>query len=659
MRDHRITGLHIALGAMLCLSVLPNSFAQTQYNGNWSGRTGQNQPISFTVTNGQITSLSVQFSVSVTGCISTTSASSTSLSLPITNGSFSFSGSMSTSFFGITGGGLTIGGGSGSVTFTGSFTSTTIAGGTVALGRDFVCRQAVSTNWNATWQPPPPTIPTGNNQTFIPHSAFGSGFRTRLLITNRGTSSNALSINRIAQSGQVVERISRTLSGSGTLQIVDSESSRTQNATAQWFAIASQSPIAASVLFDCCAAGSLVTSAVGVLVNLAPGTSFAAPFIFQRQGVSNQPVLVEGLAVANPAESANTVTIRVLDPAGNQVSTDTLTSIPAFGQTALTVSDLPTLSAQLAGTNSFLGSLLIGSTQPMVPVIVGNLGGRLFSLPLVSTSSGSAAQPPESAQVGAESTVTDAEFSATANAASSAPQTLQLNQAQALPSLATLNVIPHFVVGGSFVTRVYVRNLASGNNNMVLQFMTQNGAVASTLPQMTLAPGEIFQLSSGEENRSTPQTTQWVALGSDGPVSPAVLFDCCATGSDVTSAVGVLAQAPGTSFIAPFVFQRDAVPNQPVLVQGLGIANRSESTNTVTVGLLSETGSQVASDTLAPIPGLGQTAFTVSELPNVRAFLQGKNTYLGSLTITGTQTFAPVIVGNLGGRLFSLPLAAR
>lgn len=657
MRHLRITGV-LALGALLCLLVLPNSFAQTQFNGNWSGSTGQNQPISFTVTNGRITSLSVQFGVSISGCTSTTSASSTSLSLAITNNSFSFSGSMSTSFFGITGGTLTIGGGSGTVTISGSFSSTTTASGTVALGRDFVCRQPVSTNWSATWRPPPPTIPTGNFQTFIPHNILGGGFRSRLLITNLGTSSNALTINRIGQDGEVAERISRTLSASGTLQIAGSDTTRTQTLTVQWFAIASQNPIAAGVLFDCCAAGSQVSSAVGVLVNLAPGTSFAAPFIFQRQGVANQPLLVEGLALANSSASANTVTIRVLDPAGNQLSSDTLSAIPAYGQTALTVSDLPMLSAQLQGRDSFLGSLLIGATQPMIPVIVGNLGGRFFSLPLVSAGSGSAVQAAESAQVEAESTASEGNPSPTGTAPGTL-QSLQLEQAAALPALASLSVIPQFVAGGSFVTRLFVRNPASGNNNLVVQFMNQRGEVASTVPQMTLAPGQIYTLSTGEESRATVQSTQWAALGSDTPVSASALFDCCATGSDVTSAVGVLAQAPGTSFMAPFVFQREGVTGQPVLVQGLGIANRAESATTVTVRLLSETGTQVASDTLEPIPGLGQTAFTVSELPNIKTFLQGRNTYLGSLTITSTQPFAPVIVGNLGGRLFSLPLATR
>lgn len=451
-------------------------------------------------------------------------------------------------------------------------------------------------------------IPTGDRQTFIPHSAFGGGFLTRRFFTNLTNTTNALTINRISQSGGLLESTTTPLQPNATALIADTEQQRSQPLTTQWLAIASQGAISASVLFDCCATGSQVTSAVGVLAQAA-GTSFMAPFVFQRE-TSSQPLLLEGLAVANRSAAANTVTVQFLDAAGNQLSTDTLAPILAFGQAAFTVSELPGVSAQLQGRDTFLGSLVITGTQSFAPIYVGNLGGRLFSLPLMPSSS------PENTAI-----------------------------------------IPHFVTGGGYVTQVFIKNLANSNNNVRIDFINQNGSVART-ETVTLAGGQTIERTSGEASRTAPLSAQWLTVSADQPILVSALFDCCSTGPQVTSAVGVLAQPWGNAFTAPFVFQRETA-TQPILVQGVAVANRANASNAITVRLLDPAGTQIASDTLAPVPALGQTAFTVSDLPNVSAFLTGRNTFLGSLLITGPQPFSPVIVGNLGGRLFSLPLTAQ
>lgn len=471
-------------------------------------------------------------------------------------------------------------------------------------------------------------LPNSSNLTLIPHFAIGNGYVTRLFVKNLSTSSNNLVLQFRNQDGSVASTENVLLSPRQTFQRSSGEPSRLNlTAVTQWITIGSDQPIAASVLFDCCAGGSAdVVSAVGVLPQ-ARGSAFVAPFIFQRL-TATQPVLVEGLGVANPSDRANTITILLLDSNGVQVSSDTLTSIPPFGQTAFTVSDLPNVSARLADRESFLGSLVLTGTQPFSPVIVGNLGGRLFSLPLIATAG-----------------------------------TLQASGAPALPASPNLILVPHFAVGGGYVTRVLVKNLADRSNGLSIQFLDQSGS-STTSETTTLASAQIIERSSGEVNRAANLSIQWIAMGSDQPVAASVLFDCCNSGNVVTSAVGVLAQAPGSSFTAPFIFQRptdtyESNIQQQILVEGLAIANRSDSANTVTIRVLDERGSQVSSDTLAPLGALAQTAFTVSDLPNASTFLTGKNTFLGSIVISGTQPFVPVIVGNLGGRLFSLPLAPQ
>lgn len=391
MRFNRPLGFYLVVSTAFCLACLaPTLPAQAQLDGSWSGTTTQNRPISFTVSNGAVTSVSVSGTVTGAGCTETFTTT------------FSTSRTISNNSFTVT---LTPGTSRTSFVLTGNFTSTSAANGTLSFTLSSFtgvpsCAGCGSTTWTATRAgAPAPTavIPSTTNLTLIPHSAFGGGYITRRYFTNLSTtSSNALTINRISTSGSLVESSQVTLQPGATLLRADSESQRTQTQTpsVEWYAIGSERPISTSVLFDCCASGSEVISAVGVLPS-SPGTSFTAPFHFQRQ-TSTQPILVMGMAVANRTEFSNTITVRIKDESGNQVSSDALTAFGAYGQTAFTVSDLPNLSAFLQGKDSFVGTLVISGTGQFIPLYVGNLGGRLFSLPLTSSSSGSAAQAPES-----------------------------------------------------------------------------------------------------------------------------------------------------------------------------------------------------------------------------------------------------------------------
>lgn len=368
------------------------SAQQTQFDGSWSGTTGQGKPVSFTVTNGSVSSLSFGGTITGSGC---TANFTTTSSATRTISSNSFSMTISTT----APGGV-------SFTLVGSFTSTSAVNGNLSFTLNSIpgvpsCAGSASTTWSASRAGAPapnPTIPTATNLTFIPHSVLGSGFITRRYITNLSTTAtNAVTINRIGTSGTLVGSSTVTLQPRATLLSADSESQRTASLTTEWYAIGSERAIAAAVLFDCCASGTAVTSAVGVLPQ-APGTSFTAPFHYQQQ-TSTQPILVMGMAVANRTEFANTITVTLRDQNGTTVSTDPLAPLGAYGQTAFTVSDLTNVSTFLQGKDSFVGTLVITGTGQFSPLYVGNLGGRLFSLPLVASSSGSAAEVPESTAV--------------------------------------------------------------------------------------------------------------------------------------------------------------------------------------------------------------------------------------------------------------------
>lgn len=243
---------------------------------------------------------------------------------------------------------------------------------------------------------------------------------------------------------------------------------------------------------------------------------------------------------------------------------------------------------------------------------------------------------------------------------STTTQNVLLAPSAALPSLTNLTIIPHFAIGGGFVTRVFVRNLSTSSNNVIVQYMNQNGTVSTNPPssQLQMSPGQVVEFTSGESNRSSALKVQWIAIGSDQTLQASVLFDCCAADT-TTQTVGVLPQNPATTFSTPFIFQRQT-SSQPILVYGLAVANRSESqANTITVTLRDQNNTQVSQDTVTISAALGQTAFTPSDLTNAAAFLQGRNSFLGSMVITGTQQFSAVVVGNLGTRFFSLPLTPQ
>lgn len=232
-----------------------------------------------------------------------------------------------------------------------------------------------------------------------------------------------------------------------------------------------------------------------------------------------------------------------------------------------------------------------------------------------------------------------------------------------LPNKPRLTVIPHIAFGGSvqggYQTNMGILNLATGQNGVIVNVISQSGQLVSAGQEQMLPPRAMQTLNYGEGSRwQGGLTVQWLAIGSDGPIGAAAIFDFMAPGTtrdEVVNMVGVLPTTPGTSFVAPFLYERETA-QEVILVEGLALANVSGSTNTITLTLFDENGTGVASETLTPLQPYNQTAFTISELTSVSSFLTGRNSFFGSFSITGTQQFAPLIVGNRGSRLFSLPL---
>lgn len=226
-------------------------------------------------------------------------------------------------------------------------------------------------------------IPEGNFLYAIPHTASGGGFLTRLFISNLANDANALSINRIDQSGMVVESSTTTLEPAGTLMIADREAQRSQELTIHWFVISSEHPIAASVLFDFDSAAlnaeENFRTAVGALAT-GPLTVFTLPV-----RVATVEVTV-GLALANLNGNSNQITLVLHDSGGAAVALDTLTLAP-FAQAAFSLQEREAFRDAVLGAEEFVGSLAVITTEPTEPVaalVVGNNLRQLFSLPVSS-----------------------------------------------------------------------------------------------------------------------------------------------------------------------------------------------------------------------------------------------------------------------------------
>jgi hypothetical protein len=226
-------------------------------------------------------------------------------------------------------------------------------------------------------------IPGGAVQTIVPHSAFGGGWITRLFVANLTNAPNAVTINRIDQSGNVIASDTTTLGPTAMVLLADDESLRGLPLTINWFAIGSKAPVIASVLFDF--QGAVAPTPVNF--NTAVG-ALASPAVssFTALARVTSPGGDLGLALANLSNTSNKVTIKLYDEGGNLVAQDSVI-LGAYSQTAFDLTQDAAFSNILQSTDEFVGTLMATTSDPTKPVsalVVGANLNQLFSLPVVS-----------------------------------------------------------------------------------------------------------------------------------------------------------------------------------------------------------------------------------------------------------------------------------
>lgn len=453
-----------------------------------------------------------------------------------------------------------------------------------------------------------PPVPTGNVQTIIPHSAYGGGFVSRQIITNLANANNTLTLNRISQSGLLIDSRPVVLPPHATFLLADTEDKRTARSAVEWFAIGSEQPVAASTLFDSRPAG-ILPSAVGVLA-APPLSSFTLP-------VRYAPQTTIGIALVNPNSSPNVITLKLIDQNGNYAARDSITMSP-FSQIAFSLDTRDAFKRMLTGFNEFSGILAVttaGDSQPVAAMVVGFQNGLFYSLPVGE--------------------------SPAASVASGGP----------IPYGKLQTIIPHSAYGGGFVSRQTITNLANVNNTLTINRISQSGLVVGSR-NITLPPYATFVLADSEDRRAASSAVEWFAIASEQPIAASILFDSRPVGI-FPSAVGALASPPLTSFVAP-------VRYAPLTTIGLALANLHASPNPISLKLINQNGTNVAEDSLTLAP-FSQVAFALDTRNAFRSVLTSPAEFVGVLVVTtagANQPVAAMAVGYQNGLFYSLPVTS-
>jgi hypothetical protein len=223
----------------------------------------------------------------------------------------------------------------------------------------------------------PTLAPAGAFPQTAPHltsGAFGSGgFLSKLTIVNLAATTNSVVVNDISQAGTLIDSCAYSVAPNGTLRLTQpTNGSFTGASETHWAIVGSSAPVGVNLFFEL-TQNNTVVNTVG-FNDLTPRTNFTFPV--EMQGT---PFHTLGLAVANPNNTSNTVTVNLVDSTGKTLGTRQET-LPAYGQLAEGLNGTTGLGlASVLPAGDFIGSIVVTTSSPAVTVGVGDDQGPFFS----------------------------------------------------------------------------------------------------------------------------------------------------------------------------------------------------------------------------------------------------------------------------------------
>jgi len=238
------------------------------------------------------------------------------------------------------------------------------------------------------------------------------------------------------------------------------------------------------------------------------------------------------------------------------------------------------------------------------------------------------------------------------------PQTLP--PSQPLPSKPVLKYIPHFLVGGGYISKLTLNNLSAAQNNIVVNLISGNQASGGTLLSSTtynLAPNASVRIAAPESARSGNAVIDWAIIGADDVIPGNIFFEFADSTSPlhIVNTVGFNDAAPAAVLLMPAEFEPTPSGQPNGRTMGVALANPSATGCTVTLTLLDRAGNALASKqfTLGPF---AQTSVDLATTPEFQAVLPPGN-FLGAILLVSSAPVVALGVGDDFGPFYSVPLA--
>jgi hypothetical protein len=224
-----------------------------------------------------------------------------------------------------------------------------------------------------------------------------------------------------------------------------------------------------------------------------------------------------------------------------------------------------------------------------------------------------------------------------------------------VPNTPFVAIVPHFVKGGGFVTKVTITNLSVSSNTLSINTIDQAGTLLEA-GNVGLAGSGSMRIVTSESDRFGPTTIRWIAIGSQAPISVNVFFEISLSGGppNIVNTVGFNDPPQLTEFTLPVEFEPKPANATIGRTVGLALANVSGATNTVTMKLMDPNGATVGTKTLTIGP-YSQTAVDLAAPDLFGPVLPNQN-FVGTMVFTATSPVSAVALLDDFGPFSAIPV---